>query len=565
MKNTINYLTRRLAVLAVVLTACTLSASAYDFMVDSISYNIIGDNEVEVTGNDSIKVKGELILPSSVVHDGITYQVTRIGRNAFYNCSELTFVAVPEGVTTLCWFAFAGCSSLQYLELPNSLTTIEQHALFGCKAITEFYVPRNLVNIAYNAFVSFQNMRYYSCSPLNPKYRAVDGLLYSKDMTKLVAYPAASPATTFDVPSHVTELYDYCLHNCDNLTQVNIHEGVTALGMNIFSDCDNIESIYIPDGVTRMGVTLVSGCKKLSYIHLPASADSILSSFFYNCPSLTQVTIPRNIRYIGTFAFTQCKNLKTVDFEAGSRLNCIDLRAFERCDAIETFNMPDSVTVLGGQVFGECTGLKNIHLSNSLQILAGATFYGCTALTEIDIPGTITFMGNSAVSYCDNLKRLKIGDKNAVPGVTYIEDCALVQCNNLERIEIGANVDTLDRYALETPVGLKVFISWATTPPRTSYGSVYPGTNTVLYVPKAALEAYSTAEQWSRFKVILPIEGVGDVNGDGLLGINDVTSLIDAILDGETAVSVPLADVNLDGSIGINDVTSLIDLVLAGN
>ena len=564
MKNFTSYLMKRLSVLAVLFTACSFTAAAYDFMVDSISYNIIGENEVEVTSNDSIKVRGELVLPSTVVHDGVTYQVTRIGRNAFYKCNELTFVAVPEGVTTLCWFAFASCSSLQYLELPNSLTTIEEHAMLGCNSITEFYVPRNLVNIAYNAFVSFQNVRYYSCSPLNPKYRAVDGLLYSKDMTKLVAYPAASPATRFDVPSYVTELYDYCLHNCDNLTEVNIHEGVTALGMNIFSDCDNIESIYIPDGVTRMGVTLVSGCKKLSYIHLPASADSILSSFFYNCPALTEVTIPRNIRYIGTFAFTDCKNLETINFEEGSRLNHIDLRAFENCYALETFNMPDSVIRLGGQIFGDCTGLKNVHLSNNLQILAGATFYGCDALTEIEAPGTVTFIGNSAISYCPSLKRLKIGDKNSTPGVTFIEDCAIgSSCDNLEIMEFGANVDTLAHAAVSIPKNLKVFICWAATPPKTaSYSLSYPGSNTVLYVPRASLEAYRTAPQWSRFKTIVPIEDVGDVDGNGSVGISDVTALVDHLLGGETSVSTPLADVDIDGSIGISDVTALVDQIL---
>lgn len=565
MKKFTNYLMKRLSVLSVLLTACTLTASAYDFMVDSISYNIIGENEVEVTGNDSIKVRGELILPSTVIYDGITYQVKRIGRSAFSRCKELTFIAIPEGVEVICTFAFDGCSSLQYIELPNSLTTIEYHALFGCSSITDFYVPRNLIDIGYNVFSSCSSIRYFSCSPMNPRYRTVDGILYSKDLTTLVAYPPASPETTFDVPTHVTELYDYCLHNCDNLTEINIHEGVTALGMNVFSGCDNIESIYIPDAVTRMGVTLVADCEKLSYIHLPASADSILSSFFYNCPSLIELTIPRNIRYIGTFAFNQCENLKTVNFEEGSRLNEIDLRAFERCYAIETFNMPDSVTILGGQVFGYCTGLKNIHMSNSLKIFAGATFWRCTALTEVDIPGTITFMGNSAFSNCSSLKRVKIGDKNSAPGITYIEDCALVQCDNLERIELGANIDTLDRFALDIPLGLKVFISWATTPPKTTHYSVYPGTNTVLYVPKVALEAYRTAAEWSNFKVIVPIEDVGDVDGDGILGINDVTSLIDSILNNESEGAGPLADVDLDGSIGINDVTSLIDLIMEGN
>ena len=550
--------------LVLMLAGCAFTASAYDFMVDSICYNIIGDNEVEVTQNVDYKVSGEVILPGSVVHDGITYQVTSIGRYAFGNCTEMTFIQIPEGVTVIRSFAFERCKGLEYVELPNSLTTIEEHGFFSCTSMKEFHIPRNLVNIAYNVFNSFYNVLYYTCSPLNPKYRAVDGLLYSKDMTMLVAYPPASPATRFDIPSHVTKLYDYCLHNCDNLTEITIPESVTELGMNIFSDCDNIESLYIPDCVTSMGVTLVSGCKKLSYIHLPASADSILSTFFYNCPALTEVTIPRNIRYIGTFAFTECKNLKTINFEEGSRLKYIGLRAFEKCYALEDFVMPDSVIELGGQIFGDCYGLKSVHLSNNLQILAGATFCDCTGLTEIDIPGTVTFIGNSAIYNCTSLKRLKIGDKNSTPNITFIEDCA-INGDVIERVELGVNIDSIASFGLDPSRNLKVLISWSPIPPKTgSYSAVYHY-DAVLYVPKASVEAYSTAPCWSGFHTILPIEDVGDVDGDGTLGINDVTSLIDYILNAESASTLPLADVDLDGSIGINDVTSLIDMILEGN
>lgn len=561
MRKISNFLLKKLAVLAVIVTACSFTASAYDFMVDSICYNIIGENEVEITQNEAYKVSGEVILPGTVNYDGVTYNVTCIGKYAFDNCKEITFVSVPEGVTAIRYFAFAGCSSLEYVELPNSLTTIEQHGFYCCTSMKEFHIPRNLTNIAYNVFNSFANLLYYTCSPLNPRYRAVDGLLYSKDMTELVAYPAANPATSFDIPTYVTRLGDYCLHNCDNLTEINIHENVTEMGMNIFSGCDNIESIYIPDAVTCMGVTVFGDCKKLSQVHLPASADSLLSSFFTNCPSLTEVTIPRNIRYIGTFAFADCKNLKTINFEEGSRLNKIDLRAFEKCYALEEFIMPDSVTVLGGQILGYCNGLKNVHLSDNLKILAGATFWYCTGLTELDIPGTVTFIGNAAITGCTSLKRIKVGDKNSTPNITFIEDCAL-DCANIERIELGVNIDSIDSYGLDMSQNLKVLISWSTTPPKTGSYGFYPY-DAVLYVPKASVEAYRTAPKWNTFKTILPIEDVGDIDGNGSIGISDVTRLIDMILNGGD--SNPLADVDLNGYINISDITELIDKVLNGN
>ena len=93
------------------------------------------------------------------------------------------------------------------------------------------------------------------------------------------------------------------------------------------------------------------------------------------------------------------------------------------------------------------------------------------------------------------------------------------------------NIDSIDSYGLDMTQKLKVLISWSTTPPRTGNYGFYPY-DAVLYIPKASVEAYSTAPKWERFKTILPIEDVGDVDGDGMLGINDVTTLIDLILEG---------------------------------
>ena len=114
----------------------------------------------------------------------------------------------------------------------------------------------------------------------------------------------------------------------------------------------------------------------------------------------------------------------------------------------------------------------------------------------------------------------------------------------------------------------------ATTPPVTDrYGKTTTNFDPVvyeqatLYVPTASLEAYQTAQYWQDFQDIHPIPAAaGDVDGDGVVGIADVTDLIDMLLNGSTTVETsPAADMDGDGIVGIADITELIDTLLSGN
>jgi hypothetical protein len=560
MKRITNF-SKQLFVLAFFM-ACCFTVSAYDFMVDSLSYNVIAENEVEVTHNDSARVSGDVVIPATIVHDGITYHVTRIGDDAFRGCA-ITSIDIPEGVTAINFFAFNGCSHLEYIEFPNSLVSLGRWVFYNCRSIKTLNIPRNLTDIAYTALAGLSGLVYYTCSPFNPKFKAVDGILYNKDMTMLVAYPQAAPASSFVIPSTVTTLYDYCMHNCDNLIDITIPESVTILGMNIFSGNDNIESIDIPDGVTKMGVTVFGSCPKLSHIHLPASLDSIKSSCFYGCNSLTEMTIPRNVRYLGDYAFSECELLKTVYFEEGSCLEALGFQTFADCPALEFLDMPNTVTTMDQCVFYRCPALKRVHLSRNLTIIPNQTFYQCSMLEELDIPGTVTHIGNAAMYKCTSMKKLKIGDKDAPAGTTDIEHYALAYSNDLVRLELGANLDSMEYGALNNLSNVKLVICWATTPPRANelaMGVAFA--RTPLYVPRVALDAYREARMWQKFQTILPIEEVGDITGEGNINIGDVTALINILLGDETDRSY-FCDVNLDGSISIGDVMSLINILLS--
>ena len=565
----ITVFSRKICVLAILLMASVFTATAADFMVDSISYNIIGDNEVEVTSRGNPKYRGEVVIPATVVNDGITYHVTRIGAYAFSSCQELTLVDIPEGVTELGTYAFSNSPKLEYVEFPNSLVTIGKFAFYMCWGMKGFYITRNVAEIVAPAFSACPNIEYFMCSPMNTHFQVVDGALYTKDMTVLLAYPPASLATSFDIPGTVTVIHNNALNYSVNLTQVTIPESVTWVGHGAFCECDGLTSLVFPDAITHIGASGFSDCDNLAYIHLPASLDTICNNLGGNLTgTLEELVIPRNVSYIDNYAFNEASGIKSIIVEEGSRLTSTGNMIFYKCTGLETCMLPNSLKTVGAEILGNCYSLKNVHLGDSITRLGRSTFWECTALEELEVAGTIPELQNLVVR-CTSLKRVKIGDRNSTPGVTMIGNCGILECSQLEYLELGANVDSLSMGAICELENLKVFICWAPVPPKTdaywhSFRPYPQYLSTALYVPKASLEAYRTTGDWVNFKNIYAIEDVGDVDGDGSISIADVAALVDQLIAGEIDRAA-YCDVNLDGNVTIADVTALIDLLLGNN
>ena len=133
---------------------CSLTASAEDFEVDGICYNITSETDltVEVTykGNDydsySNEYSSSITLPATVTYNGVTYSVTSIRDFAFYDCSSLTAITIPEGVTSIGYAAFYDCSSLTAITIPESVTSIQYCAFLGCSSLTTITLPEGVTN-----------------------------------------------------------------------------------------------------------------------------------------------------------------------------------------------------------------------------------------------------------------------------------------------------------------------------------------------------------------------------------------------------------------------------------
>lgn len=137
-----------------------ITASAYDFMVDGLAYNVVSfpDLTCEVTYSDT-EYSGDIVIPSTVTYQGRTLTVIRIRGNyfekgAFYECSALTSVEIPNSVTTIGEYAFYGCSSLGSVEIPNSVTTIDGMAFSYCSSLTSVEISNSVTEISDAAFIA---------------------------------------------------------------------------------------------------------------------------------------------------------------------------------------------------------------------------------------------------------------------------------------------------------------------------------------------------------------------------------------------------------------------------
>ncbi len=268
------------------------------------------------------------------------YTVIGIGYNAFYGCTGLTSVTIPNSVTSIGYNAFYGCTGLTSVTIPNSVTSIENNAFYNCRGLTSMTIPNSVTSIGYNAF-GHVRMICYNGNATGTPWGALcingyieDGLYYT-DSTK-VALMAALP---------------------------------------------NIVSVTIPSTVAQIGNHAFWGCNSLIAATIPSSVTSIEDSTFCCCSSLTSVTIPNTVTAIGNGAFLSCTSLTSVTIP--NLVTTIGNSAFYNCTQIQSVSIPNSVTSIGASAFNGCTGLTSVVLGSGLINIGSSAFAGCSNITSI--------------------------------------------------------------------------------------------------------------------------------------------------------------------------------------
>ena len=261
--------------------------------IGDLYYNLDATNQTaEVTSQNSSypywsTTITTAIIPASVTYNDTTYSVTSTGEWAFYGCSGLTSVTIPNSVTSIGKAAFAYCSGLTSVTIPNSVTSIGEGAFAVCTGLTS-------INVASD----------------NSNYCSVDGVLFNKDKTTLIQYPGGKQGA-YTIPNSVTSIGETAFYGCTGLTSVTIPNSVTSIGEWAFAYCSGLTSVTIPNSVTSIGKAAFAHCSGLTSVTIPNSVTSIGEAAFYGCSGLTSVTCfattPPQLDYaVFSFSISSC-------------------------------------------------------------------------------------------------------------------------------------------------------------------------------------------------------------------------------------------------------------------
>lgn len=239
--------------------------------------------------------------------------------------------------------------------------------------ITSVEIP-NGIKCSYNPFRFCTSLTSIIVKDDNPDYTIVDGVLFNKDITKILCYPIGKSGTKYEIPDTVTEIEYYAFANCTSLSSIKIPDSVTKIRGFAFYCCTSLTSIDIPDSVTYMGSEGGEG-------------GIYPNGSFVGCSSLTAVNVDEgNPIFTSTDGVLFNKDMTIIHLYPAGK-------------TAKEYTVPDGVTEIEWDSFNGCVFLTSVILPDGVKEIGQSAFWNCTSLASIVIPASVTYIQYSAFRY----------------------------------------------------------------------------------------------------------------------------------------------------------------------
>ncbi len=366
-----------------------------DFELYSLTNGYIGASKDILTIENNVATLNTILYPiethapylyrNKIRTIAVPKDIKEIGVDAFFGCSDIEKIILPQGLEIINERAFFSCS-LKELSLPESVISIK-NAAFSYSSLININLPSGLKSIAENLFSDCRNLK--SIIIPNKVTSIGSGAFINCDSLLSVSLPEG--LETID-----TYAFWYC-----GLRSIILPESLISIGGGAFSQCD-LESIVIPSKIKTIenstfsysslkNVILNEGLLSIGYdafhyseiesIIIPNSVTTIYSRAFENTPFLKKVVLPNNLKVINEAVFNYCA-IESIDIP--NSVIEIDGYAFKNCPFLKQITLPSSVASLGGWAFKDCYDLgdKSVEILNPLlrvQVLSNPEYYGLIA------------------------------------------------------------------------------------------------------------------------------------------------------------------------------------------
>lgn len=461
-------------------------------LIDGLYYDLDTSNRTatvtyETTGsNNYASLPADVVIPENVTYWGITYSVTKIGAQAFQNCSSIAEVTVGKELKNIGARAFLNCKSFTAMLLPDEFTTMGESAFEGCIKLTVVKLGKSLTAVPAHAFKN--------CVALSE----------------------------MDIPASVKSIGDQAFYNDSTIAVVTMREGLETIGNEVFWNNSGVRSFVIPGTVQTIGTNSFYGCTNTSTLRFK-DGDGILTidtkdthsrkiddmtvnisssekrekyrdrkyDYFYDCPiktlylgrnlkydysnsisiykrviyknwdtetrasapfanstTLTNVTVGPKVTFVYDHLCDGCSDLSNVVL--GSALQSINDYAFANCIKLLSITYPASLDSIGNYAFSGCKILSSTSFQESSDHelkIKDASFKDCVALSEVRFPGQLSLLGDNTYQGCTALKDVVFSKNEQYQPALTIGSYTFAQCSLINTFFFPSRLTSVGNFA----------------------------------------------------------------------------------------------------------------------